>query len=271
MQFFIAMGLVATLGVLLQLVVALGITSLLLARRAPAEGDYVAAGLWNVAWLFQALAVGTLALRFILLPNLDMSHLGEEGFTVRALYRLYGLAKVAFFALLAAGAVRWRQPRHARGWMRAIVAVSLLQAAVVLVLGDELNPMVVRNARFAAPAELLAAWMLFLSPGGRENPGVRMTAWAFVAVAVVALIDAEAFWNPLTAYERMTHLRQLFHKQTWIVHYNSYIDTALQALLAGGMLRMLAGRGGARAGPDARPAAGARPPLPAHGSAVRGA
>ena len=236
-------GLSAMLGVLLQLGVALLLASLFLGRgrrgRRGGEGQEEGAGLWGLVWLMQAVAVGTLVMRFVLLPNLDLTHLQEGSALVRALYTVYALAKVAFFAFIAAAAVRLRRPAREADLLRGLWMLAAVQACVAVAAAGDLTRTVQWNAPFGATCQLVAAAMVWRTRGTQARFGRGLATAALVLMATVSISQVEVFREaPRSELDRMTGLRYWLH-QGYTVHYNSEIDMVLQLLLGGGILRLL--------------------------------
>ena len=249
MAYFIAQGINATFGVLLQLCVALLLASLFLARASTKEAKGL--GTWGIAWLAQSVAVAALVTRFVLLPNLDMSHLQEGSPQIRALYTTYGVAKVAFFALVATASVHLAPPRGRRRMLAGIWGAALLQACLAAAAAGDLNRVVQWNSPFAAACELLAAFLVWRH--AERHPARGRVLAVLLAMAVLALVDVEVFRE--MAAPDLAALRGF---RLWLhggeaVHYNSYLDVMLHLLLAAGILDLSRVRGAAARSAPAAP------------------
>jgi hypothetical protein len=181
-----------------------------------------------------------LVFRFILLPNLDQMRLGDDSMSMHLLYRCYGVAKVAFFALIAAGAVWLRAPRRQHVILAVLVGAAVIQGIGMAVLSTDLVLPVGVNAPFAAGCELLGAWMLLRYGRERGVAGAGLGAVALLAMAAVAGADMEIFrpMGPGTV-EGLTGIRRALHYRELLLNYNSYIDTATHIALAAAMLRLI--------------------------------
>jgi len=239
MNAFLAAHLDSTFGLLLQLGVALLLTTLFLAARHGGRAGG-AGWLWNLVWLVQAFAISVLVFRFILLPNLDQLLLQDDSVTTHLLYRCYGVAKVVFFTLIGAGAVLLRGPRHQHVFLAVLLGAAVIQGVGMAVLSTDLVRPVGLNAPFAVGCELLGAWMLLRHGSERGAAGAGLGAVALVAMAAIAVADMEIF-RPLApgTVEGVTGIRLALHRGNVLLNYNSYIDTAAHLVLATAMLRLI--------------------------------
>ena len=186
---------------------------------------------WTAAWACGAVAIAALVVRYIIMPRFG-SPVDDTSLTVRSLYLLYQLGKLASLALFVAGTGMYVTGTRTLASRWVVVGGTLLYAVVSLFASSgNLNELVVWQAPIAVVALGTCAAMLFTLPPSRRTLGSAAGGTAFTALALLWLSYGVAFGlgsNGATpAWAAM------------LVRFNTYLDLLLNIALGFTMVVLL--------------------------------
>jgi PAS domain S-box-containing protein len=197
-----------------------------LARHAGTRPYFIR---WAWGWL--ALLVGLVAVtaRYVLAPLLP----GEPSPLTFALHSSYLFAKLIFFAFIASGTWLFCEGRLPPGkpayWAAAAAVLSLIASVGT----TNMTPVMLVQQPIAAGAYGLLAIMLFRLPAGRRTMGTKLTAGVMAVQSGLWILYGATYW--ISAFG-------LSDQMPWselLAEGNSYIDLALGAVMAYGMVVIL--------------------------------
>jgi diguanylate cyclase (GGDEF)-like protein len=223
------------LGVLVQLGGAVMLIGLfLMLRRFVLRRAYFTA--WVAAWGALAVAILALVVRYMLLPGLTGSPLGEQHPLVRVLYLIYQTSKGLGFIFFVRGTLMYVAGTTAgfvatRKLWGAAVAFALVSTAASR---HGLNEMVIWQSAIAVPALGYCASALLWLPRSRRTTGSMAAGACFALLATLWLCYAGSF-----AVAIQTVPGSLANAARTLVGLNSYFDLALNVLLGYAMVLVL--------------------------------
>ncbi|MDB4874739.1 MAG: hypothetical protein JWM41_1185 [Gemmatimonadetes bacterium] len=223
------------LGVLVQLGGAVMLIGLfLMLRRFVLRRAYFTA--WVAAWGALAVAILALVVRYMLLPGLTGSPLGEQHPLVRVLYLIYQTSKGLGFIFFVRGTLMYVAGTTAgfvatRKLWGAAVAFALVSTAASR---HGLNEMVIWQSAIAVPALGYCASALLWLPRSRRTTGSTAAGACFALLAILWLCYAGSF-----AVAIQTVPGSLADAARTLVGLNSYFDLALNVLLGYAMVLVL--------------------------------
>jgi diguanylate cyclase (GGDEF)-like protein len=223
------------LGVIIQLGGALMLVTLfVMLRRFVLRRAYFAA--WATAWGALAVAIASLVVRYILVPDVAGRALTEEHPVVRLLYFIYQMAKGVGFVFFLRGTVM-----YVAGTGSGLVATRRLWAAAAvfaivstLASRNGLNEMVVWQCAIAVPALGYCASALLWLPAPRRTVGSVAAGVCFMLIAILWLFYGVAF--PMVIAGVGGRAGSVMRT---VVSLNSYFDLGLNVLLGYAMILVL--------------------------------
>lgn len=221
---------VSFIGILVQLCGGLLLVLLfLLLRRYVLRRSYFAA--WTAAWACGAVAIGALAVRYLIVPRLVPDPDGAA-VLIGALYLLYQAGKLASLGLFVLGTVNYVAGARLSG-PRNLVALLVLTygAASVIGSGLDLNEMVVWQAPVAVVALGACAALLLTLPPSRRTLGSVAGGAAFAGLALLWLLYGIAFATAGTP--------QFSGWAQVMVRFNTYFDLLFNIALGFAMVVLL--------------------------------
>jgi diguanylate cyclase (GGDEF)-like protein len=226
-------SLISFLGILLQLAGALLLGGLFFVLRVhAARRRYFL--MWGSAWFALALGMLALALRYRGVPAFIGTALPDEGTAgVAALYAVYMMAKLAYYALLVAGTERYLRGTPATPFLPVALGLAAAYTVIAVYVAPDLAAIVVWQAPLAVLALGWCAVRLLRLPAPRHGVGTRI---ATVVTMIMALLWAVYYFAfgaigadgvlPGGAFDV-------------VIRYNAYLDLMLHMLLGAGMIVLL--------------------------------
>lgn len=235
MQPSITFSVLVFLGVVAQLAGALLLISLfLMLRRFVLRRAYFTA--WTSAWAAFAAAIGSLVIRYILVPGIVGFAPPESHPVVRVLYFIYQMSKGLGFVFFLRGTLMYVSGTTA-GFLatrKLWAAAALFAIASTFASRNGLNEMIVWQSAIAVPALGYCASALLWLPRPRRTLGSMATGACFAWLALLWLAYAGAF-----AFR--VHVSGVFAGGVTglIVNFNSYLDLTFNILLGYAMILVL--------------------------------
>lgn len=195
--------------------------------RSSLRRDYFTT--WMYAWCAMMLGIGAITARYFFLSNVTVQTEPEAAPAVRALYFVYQLGKVGYWALICRGALEYAGQPVARRvkWLVAVAVYS----AISFFASPDLNVLLVWQAPVAIAGCAIGARTLFRLDKGRRSLGATATATVLAATALLWSVYLVVFGGfVLNRPETSSGL-------TWLVlGYNSYADMLMLVTLGYAML-----------------------------------
>lgn len=232
MRFDSAMAAISYLGIVVQFGGTLVLVVLFtLLHRFVFRRSYFSA--WAGAWLSILFALGTLVVRYAVLPGLVGIGPGDSVEAGAWLTLGYQVAKLGAFGLFFQG-TRTYVAGSGRGTSRVLlVGVPLAYGlASMLATGGDLSRLVVWQSPVATIVLGSCAWLLLRLPPSRRTPGSMTTGATFAMLALLWAVYARAFGGRILGLAPHPLLES-------VIGFNSYFDLLLNFLLGFGMVVML--------------------------------
>lgn len=225
----------ALIGVAVQFGGALMLLGLfLMLRRFVLRRAYFSA--WVIAWGALAVAIGSLVIRYFLVPGLTGRPLSDNHPVVRLLYFVYQASKAVGFVYFLRGTIMYvgGTTAGAVATRRLWIAAALFAVISTLASARGLNEMVVWQSAIAVPVLAYCASALLWLPRPRRTVGSVAAGACFGLLAVLWLNYAGAFGlvlhaapAPASRYAVVT------------LGLNTYFDLVLDVLLGYAMVLIL--------------------------------
>ena len=221
---------VSFIGVVVQLGGELLLVLLfVLLRRYVLRRGYFSA--WTGAWVCGAVAITALVIRYIIMPRFA-SPVDDTSFTVRSLYLVYQLGKLASFALFVAGTGMYVTGTRTIASRSVVLGGAVVYTLVSLFASSgNLNELVVWQAPIAVVSLGTCAALLFTLPPSRRTLGSVAGGAAFTALALLWLTYGLAFGIAVRPVEPAW--------VTAVVSFNTYLDLLLNIALGFTMVVLL--------------------------------
>ncbi|HEU4994866.1 MAG TPA: GGDEF domain-containing protein [Gemmatimonadaceae bacterium] len=223
---------VSFIGVVVQLGGELLLVLLfVLLRRYVLRRGYFAA--WTAAWVCGAVAITAIVVRYIIMPRLVQTTIGDSSAVVRTLYLVYQVGKLSSFALFVAGTAMYvTGSRMARARNYVFVAALIYALGSLFGSSGDLTQLVVWQAPVAVVSLGACAALLFTLPPSRRTLGSVAGAAAFSALAALWLVYGIAFGLRAGAPPWPVWSES-------IVRFNTYLDLLLNISLGFAMVVLL--------------------------------
>lgn len=223
------------IGVIVQLSGAVMLLTLfLMLRRFVLRRAYFSA--WTAAWAALSIAILALVVRYILVPGLAGTYLGDRHPFVRALYFIYQLSKGLGFIFFLRGTLMYVAGSVSSVATTRRLWIGALAFAVVSTVASRhgLNEMVIWQSAIAVPALGYCASAFLWLPRPRRTTGATATGACFALLAALWLVYAGAFGIAIQDGKA-----PLARFAAQVVSYNSYFDLTLNVLLGYAMILAL--------------------------------
>lgn len=223
------------LGVLVQLGGAVMLIALfLMMRRFVLRRAYFTA--WVAAWASLAVAIVALVVRYILVPGIVGTSLGDTHPVVRGLYLVYQASKGLGLVFFLRGTLMYVNGAVAgvRATRRLWIGVAAFAALSTFGSRHGLNEMVIWQSAIAVPMLGLCAITFLRLPRARRTRGSLATGTSFALLAVLWAVYAGAFGLVLSGITG----RFPDYART-LVSFNSYYDLTCNVLLGYAMILVL--------------------------------
>lgn len=190
--------------------------------------------LWTAAWAVLLAALAVLTLGLYLFPYMEA--LGSPlGALLPAALLLYQLGKLAFLALLLAGALEYVDGPLPRRFMQMALGAAAAYAVISFPVSGDLNGLLLWQGALCIVVPSYAALRLFRLPPSRRSLGTRVTGVTLLLYAGLWVLYGLALYQ-----QRQYGLGGSGPGVVDLVaNYNGYLDALLQLLLAFGMVLML--------------------------------
>ena len=152
-----------------------------LIRRHVSHRAYFAT--WSSAWFWMMVAIGALAVRYVLLGAYAPDLTSDSEPRVRALYAVYQFGKLLFWAMVVRGALEYARPERTRslGWITALLVYGALSLFVTI----SLSTLVAWQAPVAMGCCVAGAVALLGLPAERRSFGSVATGAVLAATGVL--------------------------------------------------------------------------------------
>jgi diguanylate cyclase (GGDEF)-like protein len=197
-----------------------------LMRRYTRRRQYFRA--WTTAWAALAVAILAVVVRYNLMPEFSGRSIAESAAATKLVYFVYQSGKLAFYAMLLAGTLRYVRAAPGYATMVGATAFSLLYGAVSAVSAADLNEIVVWQAPVALIALGYCAILMLRLPPSRRSLGSSITGAFFGVGALLWAVYFAAF-----------NLDAAAGALRGIVVYNAYLDLLWHLSLGFGMVVLL--------------------------------
>ena len=186
---------------------------------------------WSKAWIALSVAMAAIMIRYGVLPvlpvlaNVDIT---DNAITIRLLYFVYQLSKIAFYGLLVAGTLRYVRSAPRFPSILGFAAFAILYTTLSLLQSRNLNVVVVWQTPIAIVALGYAAFLMLGLPLSRRSLGNQLAGGCMAFGTIVWSLYLLAFSmgvrnNPLMP----------------VINYNTYLDLAWHLSLGFGMVVLL--------------------------------
>ncbi len=197
-----------------------------LARHAGTRPFFIR---WAWGWLALLVGLSAVTGRYILAPLLPI----ESSLLIFTLHSIYLFAKLVFLAFIVSGTWLFCEGRLPPGkWAYWLTAAALL-SLIASIGSTNMTPVMLVQQPIAAGAYALLAHMLFRLPAGRRTMGTKLTAAVMAAQSGLWILYGATYW--ISDFGLTDQL-------PWaglLAEGNSYIDLALGAVMAYGMVVIL--------------------------------
>ncbi|MGH7718825.1 MAG: hypothetical protein ACREON_08290, partial [Gemmatimonadaceae bacterium] len=144
-------GLIAFIGIVVQLIGSVLLAVLFsLLRQSIVRRSYFT--LWSYAWLLMVVAIGTLLVRYNIVPNFDRRLVTDDSLVVRGLYFGYQYAKLAYYALLVCGTLMYAKGMRPERLLPPALAATALYSLLSVSVSAQLDHIVVWQSPLAVGA-----------------------------------------------------------------------------------------------------------------------
>lgn len=202
-----------------------------LLRRFVLRRAYFSA--WTSAWLALTAALSAVVLRFNVLPWVSGGSVTDQDVTVRAVYYIYQMAKLAAFVWFVDGIRMFVLGRRELAQSRVLWAGIVLYALVSVTFSPDQAAVVVWQAPIAVAALGYCARQLLSLPHPRRSAGTVSSGMAFAFLAALWAVYAVVFSLSLF------RAGPLPVAAWFVVTANPYLDLAGNIALGYGMILML--------------------------------
>lgn len=229
-QFRVLLGIMGIAAQLIGSILLVGLF-LLLRRYATGRGYFEA---WERAWIAVSIAIGTLAIRYLVMPQVVEGQISESDLSVRALYLVYQSAKIVYVGMMVYGAMLYARVPIARERIRWYWIAALSYAFISVLLSGGLSRVVVMQGPITVLGMTYCGYLLLTLPGNRRSLGSRVTGVSFTLIAVLWTLYIVAFNTTRFMVPGVPRA-----SLDVVINYNTYLDLLLQVVLGYAMVVLL--------------------------------
>ena len=225
--------LVSFIGIVLQFAASALLAMLFLLLRPYARRRPFFAS-WSAAWVALTVAIGALAVSYILEGGVTLEPGGERTALAHAVSWVYLCAKLAFVALMVAGANRFAFGTAQQRWLRPALPLLAVYAVIAVSRSRDLAGVIMWEAPFAIVGFGWCAIRLGGLASSRHGLGSHLSGSVFALMSLIWVLYLFAFsLAPLVGTPDSPVLVEA------LVANSPFIDVLLQMLLGFGMVLLL--------------------------------